>query len=413
MPPAMPLRILVLVLAVAGLSIHSLHAAEAKKGAAAGNAAAVSSQTSAGQQEASPQTNIIAIGQLREEISRHQEKIEQSGAEEHSLLTELATLDDKIGQRKTQVETLQARVREQERIIAAKDQELAAVTRKADALRGHLIKRLRSFYLNGTTGFLHAVFSTASLPDLVVANEAYRSLATYDQALFAKYRASVTEIDRAKQAQELEQSIQEHFLAEAAAEQEALQQVAAEKTQMLQRIQTEKGLYEQALREMKKAESGLLATLNRQSQAAEPVASFGFGAQKGKLPPPVWGKVIRRFQELPQDSEDTTFSQGITILPPPQAEVFAIYGGLVIFSGYMSGYGRVVIIEHDQEYYTITARLDDLKVEEGDSVRQGQIIGATGETVTPFGRGAYFEIRHDTQPENPLDWIRPGAFAAR
>jgi len=79
----------------------------------------------------------------------------------------------------------------------------------------------------------------------------------------------------------------------------------------------------------------------------------------------------------------------------------------------MSGYGRVVIIEHDQEYYTITARLDDLKVEEGDSVRQGQIIGATGETVTPFGRGAYFEIRHDTQPENPLDWIRPGAFAAR
>ena len=415
MKPAMPLRTVVVFLLCIVLSSHSLHAAEPSKKPTTGTGSAgASSPSSSGQQETSPQTTIISIGKLQEEISKHQEKIEQSDQEEHSLLEELTALDKKISQRKDQVEIWQARIPEQTRIIAAKELELAALTQKTDALREHLVKRLRSFYLNGTTGFLNAVFSNATIPELLVANDAYHALVTYDQALFAQYRNNIAEINRAKRAQELEQSVQEHLLTETAAEQEALQQTAAEKNKILLRIQTEKGLYEQAMRELKQAESVLLATLNRQSQAqSAESAFFGFSAHHGKLPPPVWGKVIRRFREPPQGNEDTTFSQGITILPATPAEVFAIYGGLVIFSGYMSGYGRVVIIEHDQEYYTITARLDTLRVREGDAVRQGQIIGTTGETVTPFGQGTYFEIRNNTQPENPLNWIQPGALPVR
>ena len=410
----MPLPIILPLLLAVSLTAPGLHAAEAKKNppVAVKIPATVLIEEHLHQQEASPQTNIISIGKLREEISRHQEKIERAGSEEHSLLEELATLDNKISQRKTQVAVLQDRVRKQAQIIAAKEQELAAVTQTTDALREHLSKRLLSFYLNGTTGFLNVVFSNATLPAIMVANDAYRSLATYDQALFAEYRSRIAELDRVKRALELEQSIQEHFLAEAAAEKEKLQQIADEKNDILKRIQTEKGLYEQALRELKRAEAALLATLNKQSQAPE-FGSFGFGAQKGSLPPPLWGKVVRHFREPPKENEDTTFSHGITILPSTPAEVFAVYGGLVIFSGYMSGYGKVVIIEHDQDYYTITARLDDLMVQDGIEVRQGHVLGTTGETLTPFGQGAYFEIRHGTQPENPLDWIRPGALPAR
>jgi septal ring factor EnvC (AmiA/AmiB activator) len=409
----MSFRLIILLLLFASLSLNGLCTAEQKKSPPAGrDAAGAPVQASPDQQERSLQTNIISIGRLREDIERHQEKIEQSGNEAYLLLEELASLDNKIDQLKARAETLRVRLPEQERIIAAREQERAALAQKADILRTHLIKRLRSFYLNGTSGFLNAVFANATLPELVVANEAYCSLITYDQALFSAYRRNIAEIETAKRAGELEQSIQQHLLAAALTEQETLKQTATEKNRILQRIQAEKGLYEQALREMKKAESTLLAALNKQSPSSLS-ATFGFSAQKGHLPPPVWGKVIRRFREPPQHSEDTTFSQGITILPSPQAEVFAVYGGLVIFSGYMSGYGRVVIIEHDQGYYTISARLDALRVEEGEAVGQGQIIGTTGETLTPFGQGAYFEIRHGTQPENPLDWIRSGALPTR
>lgn len=355
--------------------------------------------------------NVITIGKLRQEIATHQEKIDQTGKEERSLLDELAALDNKLRQHKIKIETLQTRINEQEEVIAAKEQELAAIAKKNEALQQHLLKRLRSFYLLGRTGFLNIVFSKNTLPDLMLANDAFRSLSTYDQAVFAQYRASIAAISQVKQARELEKSVQEHFLAEAAKENGLLLQISTEKNAVLSRIQTEKGLYQQAVREMKKAEGSLLATLSKPNTTPENKA-VGFLAQKKKLPPPVWGKVIRHFQE-PAANEDTTFANGITIQPPEQSEVFAVYGGVVIYSGYMSGYGRMVIIEHDQQFFTVTARLDDIQVLEGDTVKQGQIIGTSTDVANLFGRGLYFEIRHGAQPENPLEWIQPGVLASR
>ena len=363
-------------------------------------------------QETDPQTNAIDIGKLRQEISSHQEKIEQSRKEEYSLLDELAVLDKKIGTQMAKVDTLQTRLREQEQVIATKEKELATISRKNEALRQHLIKRLRSFYLLGRTGFLNIAFSKKTLPDLLLANDAYYSLVTYDQAVFAEYRKSVIDIDRAKRAHELEKTMQEHFLVDADKENSLLQQVAEQKNAVLKRIQTEKSLYEQALREIKKAESNLLNTLTKPSQATEQ-KSRGFAASRKKLPPPVWGKLTSRFHDPAATDEDSPFANGITVLTSDQAEVFAVYGGVVIFAGYMSGYGKMVIIEHDQQYYTVTARFDEIQVQEGDSVKQGQIIGTTGETATLFGKGLYFEIRHGAQPENPLDWIQPGTLTIR
>jgi len=411
MPPSM-LRRLVVVLLLASLPALGVSAAEPAKGLKTAPPSHDSPKETSAQQEVDQQTSAITIGKLRQELSSHEEKIAQTGKEERSVLDELAALDDKIGRQQAKIEALHNRLREQERVIATKERELATITRNNEALRQHLIKRLRSFYLLGKTGFLNIVFSNRTLPELMLADDAFRSLVTYDQAVFAEYRTSVVDIDRAKRAHELEKTMQEHFLAEAAQENGLLQQVAAEKNAVLQRIRTEKGLYEQAVREMKKAETALLATLARPGQASEEKPR-GFTAHRKKLPPPVWGKIVRRFQEPVPEEEDTTFANGLTIVPPSRAEVFAVYGGTVIFAGYMSGYGKVIVVEHDQEYYTVTARLDDLLVREGDAVKQGQVIGTTGDLSTLFGQGLYFEVRHGAQPENPLDWIQPGTLPTR
>lgn len=358
------------------------------------------------------QSSAITINKLREEISGHQEKIEQAGKEEHSLLDELAALDSQLGALKAKIEVLQTRLREQEQIIAVKEQALAAIVQKNEALRQHLIKRLQSFYVLGRTGTLNVIFSSATLPDLLLVNDSFHSLVSYDQKLFVEYRKSVADIDRAKRAHELEKAVQEHFLEDAAREKSALKQVAEEKNAVLKQIRLEKGLYEQALKEMKKAENDLLGVLAKSNQTPQQKA-IGFAANKRKLPPPAHGKVTRRFQASNTSGEDDPFANGITIKTPEHAEIFAVYGGVVIFSGYMSGYGKMIIVEHDQDYFSVTARVDDPLVQEGDLVQQGQTIGFTGEADTPFGEGLYFEIRHGAQPENPLDWLQPGALPTR
>ena len=65
----------------------------------------------------------------------------------------------------------------------------------------------------------------------------------------------------------------------------------------------------------------------------------------------------------------------------------------------------MVIIDHGMDYYSITSRIEEISVKEGDIVEEGDVIGTTGNIATLFEKGLYFEIRHGTQPVDPLEWI--------
>ena len=357
-----------------------------------------------------PEVNIN-VGKLQQEIQSHEEMITKSGEQETSLLDELEQLDAKIGKQQQKVNDLHARIKTQETAIAAQLAKLAEINKKNEQLRNHLMQRLKAYYLMGKRGFLNVTFSNKALPDLLLTNDAFHKLITYDAAVFQAYRDSMAEIERAKQAHELEKSVLEKFLEDADTEKAALNETAEQKNALLKRVQAQKGLYQQALKEMKKAEEDLTSTLTKLNKAQEQ-RLHGFLRSKGKLPPPVQtGSLTSRFHDN-TPGLDTTFANGITINTPEKTEVRAVYGGDVIFSGHMRGYGNMVIIDHDLQYYTVTARFDQLLVREGDIVTQGQVLGTAGELSTLFGKGLYFEIRHGSSAEDPLLWLRPDSLAA-
>lgn len=355
------------------------------------------------------QPQAITIGKLQMEISAHEEKIDQSAKEELSLLGELAKLDQRISQQKKKIRELKTRIGEQQLVIDAKAEELAVIVEKNMALQQHLRKRLQAFYLMGKTGFLNIIFSHQTLPDLLLTGDAYQSLVTYDQALFRAYRESLLAIEQVKRSHELEQTVLEGFLTDSDREKDSLQQAAEEQNRLLKRVQSQRGLYEQAVKEMKKAERQLVASLPGPSKDQDPKAR-GFAANKGKLPPPVWGKVIGRFNQATAETDDPIFTNGLTITTADRAEVYAVFDGVVIFAGYMAGYGKMVIVDHHQQYYTVTARFDEIQVKEGDPVHQGQVLGLTGEVATLFSKGLYFEIRHGELAQDPLDWLKSGTL---
>jgi murein hydrolase activator len=356
-----------------------------------------------------PQTGSITIGKLRQEIRTHEKLITLSGQQERSLLDELEHLDKKIGVLNERINDLRVRISAQEEVITAGEQQLEEIVQENELLRLHLMKRLQSFYLMGRTGFLNVAFSSRSLPELLLINDAFHSLVTYDQEVFTAYRENIDTIHRVKRSQELEQMILIQFLEDADQENSALQVAAEEKNSLLHLVRTQKGLYQQALAEMKKAENELTATLTRLGPA-QMQASSDFLLAKGSLPPPVTGVLISQFNQTVSPGEDSTFANGLTISTPKRAEVIAVHDGTIIFAGYMRGYGRIVIIDHDRQYFTVTARFDQIRVKEGETVRQGQVIGTTGEMATLFGKGLYFEIRYGSVAVDPLGWLQPDSL---
>src|SRR5690606_35323316 len=94
--------------------------------------------------------------------------------------------------------------------------------------------------------------------------------------------------------------------------------------------------------------------------------------------------------------------EGLDIKQSAGSEIRAAAAGKVVFSGWMHGYGRTLVISHGSSYSTVYAHNDSHLVERGQIVRKGQPIAKLGSSGRTSGPHLHFEVRQDGKPINPL-----------
>lgn len=111
---------------------------------------------------------------------------------------------------------------------------------------------------------------------------------------------------------------------------------------------------------------------------------------------PVTGQLLKRF------SSDGVGSKGIDIAGTRGDPVKAAADGVVVYSGEgLVGYGKLIILRHNDEYITAYAHNDKLIAAEGQKVKQGQTIAELGSTGAERDK-LHFEIRYQGKPVDPL-----------
>ena len=83
------------------------------------------------------------------------------------------------------------------------------------------------------------------------------------------------------------------------------------------------------------------------------------------------------------------------------AEVRAPAAAQVAFVGPLSGWGQVVILDLGPGWRAVIAGLEELSVENGARVGDGQSLGRTAADGE-----VYFELRRDERPIDPAPWLR-------
>jgi murein DD-endopeptidase MepM/ murein hydrolase activator NlpD len=116
---------------------------------------------------------------------------------------------------------------------------------------------------------------------------------------------------------------------------------------------------------------------------------------------PVQGKIISEF-----GPRNGRMHKGIDIQAPEGESIKAAEDGVVIFSGFLKGYGNVVIIKHEGDFFTVYAHNRVNLVKEGEFVKKGQVIGKVGMTGNAQTPHLHFEIRKKTKPLDPTEYVQ-------
>jgi murein DD-endopeptidase MepM/ murein hydrolase activator NlpD len=97
--------------------------------------------------------------------------------------------------------------------------------------------------------------------------------------------------------------------------------------------------------------------------------------------------------------------EGIDIGAPTGAPIAAAASGVVIYAGWMSGYGNLVVVDHGGGFATAYGHMSTIASSPGQNVAQGQLLGYVGCTGHCFGSHLHFEVRVNGQAVDPLGYL--------
>ena len=121
----------------------------------------------------------------------------------------------------------------------------------------------------------------------------------------------------------------------------------------------------------------------------------GFRVMKGRLPFPLAGRA-----EVRQVSRPGAGGPGVEMRAPSGSAVRAVFAGRVAFADEYANYGRVVIVDHGDHYFSVCGNLGTIEVRVGDDLAAGNRLGNVG-----AGGLLYFELRHGADTLDPGPWF--------
>jgi len=273
------------------------------------------------------------------------------------------------------------------------------------ASRPELRSRLVEMYKLGRARYLRLLLSTPDLRRIGQATRTVATLAKLDQDRVATYRQTLLAMAAAR-GDLAARSVQLRDVQAAAAQAEsAALRAAKAKDDLVREIDGRRDLNAQLSGELLGAQQKLQAALRTLASGA-PVAdapALPFRPFKGDLDWPAAGPVRRRFGRT--TGPDGSSSNGIEIAAEETAMALAIHDGVVAFADIFAGFGKLVIVDHGSQNFSLYGDLLEIAVTKGARIDRGQAVGAVGPTPTGAA-GLYFELRVDGRPVDPLQWLR-------
>ena len=366
---------------------------------------------------------------LTNQLDSIQQQVNQQNAAKADAETVIGSVSEQLRQIEEQLRQATAElgtIKEQrvavENDITLNERQLAEAQKRLEGRESVFYKRVRDIYINGRLSYLDVVIGSKDFSDFANRLEVLKRIIDSDITLINEIKKERAEIEAHKQKLEADRAKLVELEKAALAKQAEIEQKKAERNVVLQKAQNDRATAMQAIEELNASSAQVSAMLKerqaaRAAAAAEAAAaaaqsSGGQGASDnwvqgtGQLGWPVSGEITSPYGYRVHPIWGTTiYHSGIDIGVDEGTPVHAADGGVVVWSGWMGGYGYAVVIDHGNGLSTLYGHNSELAVDEGQSVAKGQVISYAGSTGNSTGPHVHFEVRVNGDPVDPMGYL--------
>lgn len=347
---------------------------------------------------------------LKREILEKKKSLAYNVKKEHTVLEDLERLDKALSKKEEELADIENNIIKLKQKTHALDARIAGLMQEKERLTGLLEQRLAAMYKMKKGGVMQPLFSSDSVNDFGRRYKYINKMVEFDAGLLKDYRENQSLLEAEKE--RLKEFQAEAFSLKDAVEnkKDEIEEEKNKKETILITIKKEKDIQLAAIREMENASKELQSFIDKfkkdMADNAAGIPASGFAAMRGHLPMPVNGKIISMYGKIEHPKFHTvTFNNGIEISANMGAEIKSVYKGRIAYSGWFRGYGKVIIVDHGEGYYTLFARLSKAIKDVNSQVEKGDVIALVGDTGSIKGPHLYFEVRKKGVPLDPLNWL--------
>ncbi|MBU6197140.1 MAG: peptidoglycan DD-metalloendopeptidase family protein [Cyanobacteria bacterium REEB446] len=341
------------------------------------------------------------LDDINEQKSTLSEKIKQARLKEAEASKTLRQIDHKLTDARKQVAVQSRYLSSNQEAWKKTKARLDELNDKKAIVEEKAKERVVAIYKKSQLRFIDSLIRSQSPTDYMDYLYFQRKVIDFDKKLLDTLKSQSEDIAKYGSSLEEETKRIEQIASKLKNIEEDIVYQQKKQKEILSKLRQETAMYESSERQLERESIKLVYKISELSTGKndnpESTGSFSYPVRAPITSPfgprrhPIFG--VR------------SMHSGIDLAAPYGTPIKASEGGVVIYSGWYGGYGKVVILDHAKGFSTLYAHLSSTKVTVGARVKQGEVVGFEGSTGYATGPHLHFEVREQGKPKNPVIYL--------
>ena len=341
------------------------------------------------------------LDDINEQKSTLSEKIKQARLKEAEASKTLRQIDYKLTDARKQVAVQSRYLTSNQEAWKKTKARLDELNEKKAIVEEKAKERVVAIYKKSQLRFIDSLIRSQSPTDYMDYLYFQRKVIDFDKKLLDTLKSQSEDIAKYGSSLEEETKRIEQITSKLKNIEEDIVYQQKKQKEILSKLRQETAMYESSERQLERESIKLVYKISELSTGKndnpESTGSFSYPVRAPITSPfgprrhPIFG--VR------------SMHSGIDLAAPYGTPIKASEGGVVIYSGWYGGYGKVVILDHAKGFSTLYAHLSSTKVTVGSRVKQGEVVGFEGSTGYATGPHLHFEVREQGKPKNPVIYL--------